>query len=59
MFWGDLNEKEIQKRGDMCIHVSDSLCCTEEFKKLKQLYSNNVFKIYENIFTKANCTKEI
>ena len=22
--------KEIQNRGDMCIHVADSLCCTIE-----------------------------
>ena len=27
---GDLNGKEILKRGDMCIHVADSLCCTAE-----------------------------
>lgn len=33
-FKGDLNEKEIQTRGDVCIHISDSLCCTEEFKVL-------------------------
>ena len=25
---GDLNEKEIQKRGDICIPIADSLCCT-------------------------------
>ena len=25
---GDLNGKEIQKRGDICIHITDSLCCT-------------------------------
>ena len=24
------NGKEIQKRGDMCIHIADSLCCTAE-----------------------------
>ena len=24
------NEKEIQKGGDMCIHIGDSLCCTAE-----------------------------
>ena len=33
VFWGDLNEKERQTRGDVCIHISDSLCCTEEFKR--------------------------
>ena len=26
----DLNEKEIQKRGDICIHIADSLRCTAE-----------------------------
>ena len=25
---GDLNEKEIQERGDICIRMADSLCCT-------------------------------
>ena len=25
---GDLNGKEIQKRGDVCIHTADCLCCT-------------------------------
>ena len=24
----DLNEQEIQKRGDICTHIADSLCCT-------------------------------
>ena len=27
---GDLNGKEIQKRGDICIGIADSLCCTAE-----------------------------
>ena len=27
---GDLNGEEIQKRGDTCIHIADSLCCTAE-----------------------------
>ena len=26
----DLNGKEIQKRGDICIYIADSLCCTAE-----------------------------
>ena len=25
---GDLDGKEIQKRGDTCIHIADLLCCT-------------------------------
>ena len=28
MLFGDLNEKEIQKRGDVCIRIADSHCCT-------------------------------
>ena len=28
MLCGDLNGKEIQKRGDICILIADSLCCT-------------------------------
>ena len=27
---GDLNGKEIQKRGDICRYIADSLCCTIE-----------------------------
>ena len=27
---GDLNGKEIQKRGDICIRIADSLCYTVE-----------------------------
>ena len=30
MLSGDLNGKEIQKRGNICIHIADSLCCTAE-----------------------------
>ena len=30
MLCGDPNEKEIQKRGDMCVHIADSLCYTAE-----------------------------
>ena len=30
MLYGDLNEKDFQKRGDMCIHILDSPCCTAE-----------------------------
>ena len=29
VLWG-LNGKEIQKRGDMCIYIADSLCYTSE-----------------------------
>ena len=30
MLYGDLNEKKIKKRGDICNHLVDSLCCTAE-----------------------------
>ena len=30
VFCGDLNGKEIQKRGDRCTHTADSLCCIAE-----------------------------
>ena len=30
LFSGDLDGKEIQKRGHIRIHVADSLCCTVE-----------------------------
>ena len=30
MLYGDLNEKEIQKRENACIRMADSLCCTAE-----------------------------
>ena len=28
--WGGGSGKEIQKGGDICIHMVDSLCCTVE-----------------------------
>ena len=40
MLSADLNGKEIQKRGDVCIHIADSLCCTAEtnsFKAIKKM----------------------
>ena len=30
MLCDDLNGKEIQNRGDICIRIGDSLCCTAE-----------------------------
>ena len=27
---GDPNGKKIQKRGDICLHIMDSICCTAE-----------------------------
>ena len=30
MHCGELNAKEIQKGGDICVYVADSFCCTVE-----------------------------
>ena len=39
MLCGDLNGKEIQKRGDIGICIADSLCCTVETNRtLKSNY---------------------
>ena len=32
----DLNGKEIQERGDICIHIADSFCCTVETNTILQ-----------------------
>ena len=41
---GDLNGKEIQKTGGICIGTADSLCCTVETDRtLKKLCSNKTF----------------
>ena len=46
MLGGDLNRKEIQKRGFICIHIADSLCCTAKITQYcKQLYLNVFFLI--------------
>ena len=46
---GDLNGKEIQKRGGICVHIADSLCCTVETNRT--LYSNYTpIKIKKNIY---------
>ena len=45
MLCGDLNGKEIQKRGDICILIADSLCYKAETNTIvKQLYSNKDVK---------------
>ena len=38
-FYGDLNEKEIHKRRDICIHIADSLSWTAETNILQSNYS--------------------
>ena len=38
------NRKEIQKEGDICIHITESSCCTAETDTIvKQLYFNKTF----------------
>ena len=37
MHCGELNAKEIQKGGDICVYVADSFCCTVE---TNIIYSN-------------------
>ena len=31
---GDLKGKEVPKRGDICVRIADSLCCTIEINTL-------------------------
>ena len=41
-------ERKLKKRGDICIHIADSLCCTAETNTT--LYSNNKRnKIFEPV----------
>ena len=42
MLCGDLNGKEVQKRGDICICMANSLCCTVESSIVKQPYSDKI-----------------
>ena len=35
MLCGDLNGKEIQGRRDICVYVTDLLCCTEQAQHCK------------------------
>ena len=42
----DLNGKEIQKRGDICIHIADSLGCISETQHCKATVSQFKKKIY-------------
>ena len=30
MLYGDLSGKEVKKRGDICVHIADSLCYIAE-----------------------------
>ena len=33
--WGE-NGREVPRRGDICIHVADSLCCAAETNRILQ-----------------------
>ena len=39
VFFGDLNGREIQKRGDVCIQRADSLCCAAETNTFQGRYA--------------------
>ena len=47
MICGDLNGKEIEKKMDICIHITNSFCSTAE--------ANNIVKI--NFIIKINLKK--
>ena len=49
MLCGDLNGKEIQNRGDICIRIADSLCCIVETMCLPTLDVSHVFVKYRRI----------
>ena len=54
MFCGDLNGKEIQKRGEMCLQMADSLRCTIETNNTaQQLYFNNFFLNWQYLVFRA------
>ena len=42
MLCDNLNEKEIQKRGHVCKHMADSLCCRAE----NNTFENNLAYAY-------------
>ena len=44
MLCGNLNGKEIQTRGDICVHVADSLCHTADLTQLGSVTNYNPIK---------------
>ena len=42
LWWAEW--KEIQKGGDVCVCMADSLCCTVETNIVKQWFSNEIFR---------------
>ena len=52
---GDLNGKEIQKRGDICIHTADSLGCAVE---TNTALSSNHIPIKTNLKNKNSIFSE-
>ena len=62
MLCGDLNGKEIQKRGDICVHIADSLCSTVETNNItEQLHSNKIFlkmQCFLNLKSMVKCKEK-
>ena len=59
MFYGDLNEKEIHKRGDICIQIADSLSWTAETNILQNNYSACILscaQLFVTLWTAARQT---
>ena len=56
MHCGDLNGKEIQKRGDVCICMADSFCCAVETNTTLLCYTP--LKIYFYKWKELNTEKK-
>ena len=59
MLCGDLNGKEVQKRGNVCIQIADSLCCqwklTQQCKATVHVcYINSVLSNFATTWTVAH-----
>ena len=53
----NLNGKEIQKRGNICIHITDSLCCiaeTQHCVKIKINLKNTLYTLSMHDFYFSN-----
>ena len=56
VFYGDLHGKEIQKRGDICINLADSLCCMAE---TNTTFKNSYIPIKINLKKWSNTNRQI
>ena len=54
---GDLNGKKVQKRGDKCIHMADSLGCTAETNTTLLYIYDLVAKLYLTTVTPWTCSQ--